>query len=144
MTHGAELQCRNMATAVLMAQVHRLSYISTALYSFCTNAKIHAGSRGRTLRYVLNLQSIRHGTPEKHARTRRQQITRMPHSSLPPDVISLPETLTKFREHAQKGNYALAQRYHEQVGGCRFLTTQRYTDTMSEELAGLVWSKIVE
>eukprot|EP00903_Cladosiphon_okamuranus_P008513 g8177.t1 len=33
---------------------------------------------------------------------------------LPPDVVSLPETLTKFREHAQKGNYALAQRYHEQ------------------------------
>eukprot|EP00752_Nemacystus_decipiens_P008068 g7212.t1 len=38
----------------------------------------------------------------------------MPHSPLPADVVSLPETLAKFREHAQKGNYALAQRYHEQ------------------------------
>ncbi|CAM9508931.1 unnamed protein product, partial [Scytosiphon promiscuus] len=38
----------------------------------------------------------------------------MPNSPLPADVIGLPETLQKFREHAQKGNYALAQRYHEQ------------------------------
>lgn len=40
---------------------------------------------------------------------------RMPNPSLPADVINLPDTLLKFREHAQKGNYALAQRYHEQV-----------------------------
>lgn len=39
----------------------------------------------------------------------------MPHPPLPADVACLAETLTKFREHAQKGNYALAQRYHEQV-----------------------------
>lgn len=43
----------------------------------------------------------------------------MPQSPLPAEVISLPETLTKFREHAQKGNYALAQRYHEQVRAVR-------------------------
>ncbi|CAM9938849.1 unnamed protein product [Pylaiella littoralis] len=40
----------------------------------------------------------------------------MTHLPLPAGVISLPETITKFREHAQKGNYALAQRYHEQQG----------------------------
>lgn len=42
----------------------------------------------------------------------------MTHPPLPADVVSLPETITKFREHAQKGNYALAQRYHEQVRYC--------------------------
>lgn len=62
----------------------------------------------------------------------------MPQSPLPADVISLPETLTKFREHAQKGNYALAQRYHEQVR--RSSNRQRYT--MSEELAGLACGRI--
>lgn len=45
----------------------------------------------------------------------RQQGIRMTHPPLPADVISLPDTIIKFREHAQKGNYALAQRYHEQV-----------------------------
>ncbi|CAM9566197.1 unnamed protein product, partial [Ectocarpus sp. 13 AM-2016] len=40
----------------------------------------------------------------------------MQQPTLPADVVALPETLTKFREHALKGNYALAQRYHEQQG----------------------------
>lgn len=33
---------------------------------------------------------------------------------LPAEVAALPETMKKFREHAQLGNYALALRYHEQ------------------------------
>lgn len=65
---------------------------------------------------MLKMRS-NHGTPAPNAFAayRRSRRTRMPNSPLPTDVISLPETLTKFREHAQKGNYALAQRYHEQV-----------------------------
>lgn len=40
----------------------------------------------------------------------------MPRASLPlpADVACLPETMKKFREHAQVGNYALALRYHKQ------------------------------
>lgn len=45
----------------------------------------------------------------------------MPYPPVPPDVACLPETLAKFREHAQQGNYALAQRYHEQVKGLNIL-----------------------
>lgn len=41
----------------------------------------------------------------------------MQHPPLPPDVVNIPETIGKFREHAWQGNYALAQRYHEQVRG---------------------------
>lgn len=33
---------------------------------------------------------------------------------LPAEIAALPETMKKFREHAELGHYALALRYHEQ------------------------------